>query len=226
MMTDVQREILIQKMLDAPATLTDAELHTIAGDAELRDIYEVSAAVSSACMSTREYDAAEEWTRFSSRIRRKPVWTRRWLRVAAVAAVAVAIAGVVAWMARSTSSHRAPLVAEAGVQDVSSPTVVESPAPDTVAVDTEAPAGEPNVPGSAKPLRRHMAAEVELPCGAVPDEMDIDEYMRIQQARADNELATLRAEVVQEEYELMCELYGAGSDKEEMSVSLQKVIIQ
>ncbi len=47
-MTDEQRDIIIAKMIDAPAALTDEELRMIASDAELSDIQAVSAAVSGA----------------------------------------------------------------------------------------------------------------------------------------------------------------------------------
>ena len=71
-MTEEQKEILIAKMLDAPSSLSDVELDSILHDDELRDIYEASAALSSACIRQPEWDMKAEWNSFRPRIRRKP----------------------------------------------------------------------------------------------------------------------------------------------------------
>ena len=39
-MTDIQKEILIEKMINCPTDLTDEELMLILSDEELKDIYE------------------------------------------------------------------------------------------------------------------------------------------------------------------------------------------
>ena len=67
-MTEEQKEILIAKMLDAPSSLSDVELDSILHDDELRDIYEASAALSSACIRQPEWDMKAEWNSFRPRI--------------------------------------------------------------------------------------------------------------------------------------------------------------
>lgn len=63
-MTEEQKEILIAKMLDAPASLSDMELDAILNDDELRDIYAASAALDSAYAAEAEFDMDAEWKRF------------------------------------------------------------------------------------------------------------------------------------------------------------------
>lgn len=55
-MTDEHKEILIAKLLDSPASLSDEELDAIAHDDELRDLYGVSSAVSDAYACRSEWD--------------------------------------------------------------------------------------------------------------------------------------------------------------------------
>lgn len=83
-MTEEQKDILIAKMLDAPATLSEKELELIATDDELRDIQKISAAISGALTPNIEIDAQQEWARFRPRIHRKPSPMRWVMRVAAI----------------------------------------------------------------------------------------------------------------------------------------------
>ena len=83
-MTEEQKEILISKMVDNPATLTDLEIDLILKDPELLDIYEMSSSVSGAYNSASDIDIEKEWKLFRPSILIKPRLMTRVMRVAAV----------------------------------------------------------------------------------------------------------------------------------------------
>lgn len=112
-MTDEQKEILIAKMLDAPSSLSDKELDAILHDDELRDIYEVSSAVSSAYAGQPELDMEDEWKRFRPRLRRKPTAMRWAMRVAAIFLGVVLASGIAVRIIDLIYTHdRQPVIAK------------------------------------------------------------------------------------------------------------------
>lgn len=104
-MTEEQKEILIAKMLDAPASLSDMELDAILNDDELRDIYAASAALDSAYAAEAEFDMDAEWKRFCPRLHRKPNKMRWFMRVAAIFLGVLIASGVVVKIINTTFTH-------------------------------------------------------------------------------------------------------------------------
>lgn len=200
-MTDEQKETLIARMLDTPDALSASDLETILHDEELRAIYDTSVALSNACVHQPEFDVDVEWRRFSARIHRKPSAWQWVMRVAAIF-LGVAIASGIAVRVTDvlfTSGHQAE-IAESDSHNVA-PALPSQPMPKT--------ADEPITESliihhrPAVPARHIAKAEISRPSQYNADQVEtdfgIDEYLRIQQARTDNDLARQVAESYIEE---------------------------
>lgn len=233
-MTEEQKEILIAKMLDAPASLSDMELDAISEDDELRDIYAASAALDSAYAAKQEFDMDAEWKRFSPRLRRKPDKMRWFMRVAAIFLGVILASSVVVKIINTAFSHDPqPVIAK--VEQVS-----KAPEHPTLHESLQAAESIDKTPvnhaigHSSKPVNtRHIAkAEVSKPATTaapvqIEPEIDVDEYLRIQQARIDNELALQMAESYMEEYDdLVPILDAAGLYSSEMDNEIRKITME
>lgn len=218
-MTEEYRDMLVAKMLDEPSSLTGAELEIIAGDEELRGIYEVSANVESAYDAARRIDVGKEWQIFRPRIHRPRSATWWMARVAALFFGVSLVSGVVVRVVDGvfTPSHTPATVAKVehaaampddeppvpeGLPLLSSPEAEAHPAsaPDKVI----APAGAaPSSPGYSEPEESESVNNI-----------DVDEYLRIQQARVDNDLALQNVEVMDERRAALSRMLGVidGAD--------------
>ncbi len=234
-MTEEQRDILIAKMLDAPSSLSDYELDMIEHDDELREIHETSAAISGACIRQPELDMDSEWERFRPRIRRKPSAIRRVMRVAAIFLGIMLVSSLLVKMVDHTLTSGKP----AALAKVEHPAPLDLPAsPEAVipspAVDDHTDAIKASAPGQARPAvprkARATLAKAKAPATPAtssPADLDIDEYLRIQQARIDNELAMQVAETVVDEFEAIRLLYDTiGEDDESMVNALREITMQ
>lgn len=232
-MTEAQKEILIAKMLDAPSSLSDEELNAILDDEELRDIYAASALVSSAKAAQPVLDTRAEWERFRPRIRRKPSSLRWIMRVAAIflgVIFASAIAGnLIDYVFTYYAPQPAIAKADSPQQSDSAPLVQaaqQTVEPEmTLKVETPKQKKHPATPS------RHLAkADIPKPAAELPvvdTDIDIDEYLRIQQARIDNDLAVQFAEAYMEEYDdLVPLLDAAGVYNAEFDNAIQRVTME
>ena len=184
-MTEEQKYNLIAKMLDNPATLTDDEIAIITADDELTGLLDMSARLKNAYAEPVIIDAEEEWKRFRPRLKRHTLMpSRRWMRVAAI------ILGVIflsTLLVRLTDfvfpPGQSPLIADA-VQSSHHDETVPMPT-----AEPAAPAEEETPPAktTAKKSKKHNVA--------VKKEIDIDEYVRIRQAKIDNDIATMMEEI-------------------------------
>jgi len=227
-MTDEQKEILIAKMLDAPSSLSDKELDAILHDDELRDIYEVSSAVSSAYAGQPELDMEDEWKRFRPRLRRKPTAMRWAMRVAAIFLGVVLASGIAVRIIDLIYTHdRQPVIAKVDQLQELKPDLSIQQRPQTSSTD-EMPQIEKSKP--AVPATRIAKAEVAPAKASRAQEepvIDIDEYLRIQQARIDNDLAIQAAESYMEEYDnLVPILDAAGVYDPEFDNAIRKVTME
>ncbi|MDE5785031.1 MAG: hypothetical protein K2H98_00705, partial [Duncaniella sp.] len=197
-MTEELKEILIAKMLDTPASLSDDELDSILHDRELREIYEISAAVSDACVSQQPINANEEWERFRPRIVRKP-WTMSWVMcVAAIFLGVMVIAGIMVKLVDYVfTPETAPVIADA--EKKAEPEIL-------IPIISDAPAESSERPAVVTAIHNQEAASSS-------EEIDIDEYLMIQQARIDNELALQDAAMYEDDfYELLPQLDLTGDE--------------
>ncbi len=198
-MTDELKDILTAKMLDNPSALTDADIEAILADDELRDIYEMSAAVSGASVEVPRFDMDAEWqslqARMTPRRRRSPLW---WgVRAAAVLAGVALATGLLVRMADTSlqPGEKVPVIAKVH-KPVVEP-VVTPPAVEDEVTHEPAPVAK-----ELPRVKRYAPAPSPAPVETEP-EIDIDEYVRIQQARIDNDLALQAAEVYRAEFDAL-----------------------
>lgn len=96
-MTDIQKEILIEKMINCPTDLTDEELMLILSDEELKDIYETSRILKTSLAKPPETDPRKEWELYRPRIARRPNMFGWIARIAAVFFAVVLIGKIVGY---------------------------------------------------------------------------------------------------------------------------------
>lgn len=204
-MTDEQKEILIAKMLDAPSTLSNEDLNMIQHDEELKDIYEVSSAISGATMPQPELDMEEEWKLFRPRIRRWRTPSRWIMKVAAIFLGVLALGGITGKIIDyMLTTENQPLVATA--QQPDSPIKEIDPKLEVESMEKEF--AEENVETkeslSVIPHRKRVKAEsAESEATNEDNLIDIDELIRIEQAKIDNDMAVLTAQQILIDYNTM-----------------------
>lgn len=198
-MTEVQKEILIAKILDSPSCLSDEEVGIILHDDEMRDIYEISAAVNgSVRASEMALDVDDEWSRFRARYRKNGSPLRWIVRTAAVISGIILVSLLAGFLIfRISPADETKVIAKADPAIIigeSLPAIKEEYAP-AIPAEAEKP---------AKPITKtRKAPRKESAPGQDTIEIDIDEYLRIQQAAIDNEIALQTARIIKEEYEVL-----------------------
>lgn len=230
-MTEEKKEILIAKMLDTPSSLSDEELDLILNDDELCDIYSVSANISGACIRQPEFDMNAEWNKFRPRLRRKPT-TMHWImRVAAIFLGVLFASSVVVKIIDSAFTYdQRPVIAK----------VEKSTAIDNEAVvhhniqvpkSEEEPEIKQRIERNNSGSNRHLTkTETNHPGSTVPQDesdIDVDEFLRIQEACIDNDLAMQVAESYVEGYDdLATLLNAAGTLNPELDNMIKKVTME
>lgn len=188
-MTEEHKEILLGRMVDNPAGLSSDDMAMIAGDEELRELYQLSVDLKTACVRPPEIDEAKEWQRFRSRMRvaHRSRWSRM-MRVAAIFLGVMLLSGVAV-----TLIDRVMLVSESTeIAALPVDTVTVAPMQEEVAgPELMADAAVKEAGGKAKRAVRKQSA---------PPEPSIEEYLAVQQARIENEIATELAEVIKQQY--------------------------
>lgn len=229
-MTDEQKEFLIAKMLDAPSALSAEDLEAIEQDEELRDICQMSADLSSACIREPEMNMNEEWARFRQQLNRKRSARRSALRIAAIFAGVLVVASVaVRIMNLESGSDSTPRTAKAEpiqpTHSLSTPTALAGPA-------LMAQQNQPTTSPRHNPKRvRNAKARISPPRVAetsqAMNEIDVDEYLRIQQAIIDNELALQAAEMLTDELTAISLVSDSGSEPNpELDNAIKRVTMQ
>lgn len=228
-MTDEQKEILIAKMLDAPSTLSDQDLNMIQHDEELKDIYEVSSAISGATMPQPELDMEKEWNLFRPRIRRWRSPSRWIMKVAAIFLGVLALGGITGKIIDyMLTTENQPLVAIAK-QPVSK--IKESnPKPEyesmEIGINEESVVNKESK--SIIPHRKRVKAESTISEEATENNIiDIDELIRIEQAKIDNDIAVITAQQIIVDYnELLLNVDMNEIDNEQMIQTINMLTMQ
>ncbi len=211
-MTEGQKDILICKMLDNPDSLTDKELEMILHDEELRDIYEVSALVSGAVASQKEFDAEQEWRLFRHRILPKPSWTRRFMRIAAIFLGVIVVSGIIGKIIDYTLTK--------GYEDQMAETV-KSTTPKRPEIKEDTPK-IPYVEPTSTPEQTKETATTKIaaqkktfqaPQNEEEEEIDVDEYLRQQQEEIEDAIIRQNAEIQIDEYYAMKEFISGMNDE-------------
>lgn len=196
-MREEDKDILTAKMLDAPSALTDDEIDAIIQDDELRGIYEMSADLVWACAERAPVNVADEWKRFSRKLPNRPSMFKRAVRVAAVFVVMLMAAGMafnLTWTCRAPEARN--------VNTGEKKRTAISSAEGQIAAACE-PKPEPDAETgkqSPAPDRQRKVAAADYVPAFEDEDPEIDEYLRVQQAVADSELASMTARTIQEEY--------------------------
>lgn len=202
-MREEEKDILTAKMLDAPSALTDDEIDAIIQDDELRGIYEMSSDLIRACAEIAPVDVADEWKRFSRKLpNRRPSMFKRAVQVAAVFVAILMAAGLAInlnWTCRVPEARNV----HTGVTKRPEISAPEGYMAAVYELKSE-PDAETGKQETATVRQRKSAASDDVP--AIEDEdpeiedPEMEEYLRVQQAVADNELASMTARTIQEEY--------------------------
>lgn len=232
-MTEDQKESLIAKMLDAPSTLSGAELEAILYDDELRDIYEASAALSGACCRQPQLDMRAEWARFRPLLRRQPA-ARRWsIRVAAIFFGVILASGIAVRIIDNVFSNKpSRAIVNAEPPAEAKPAAIICPAPLAPQINTGKTESVPANEGHHRaPARHHLAQAETAPAteaaATVEPDIDIDEYLRLQQARVGNDLALQAAQSFAQEYdELTAILDAVGARDAALDNAIRKVTME
>lgn len=232
-MTDEQKDILIAKIIDDPRSLSDHELDMILHDDELSDICRISSELNGALATQPHIDIKAEWKRFRPFLAPRVKPWRRVLKAAAILSGVVLISAITMMLLNSirddgTASDPTILMASADNPDRSVELVPvaysdtdsdnEIQAPPTSKADRQSPA-------SVRKLSARNPSTVSVQTEST--EIDIDEYVRIQQAKIDNDLALIAAKEYEEEYgKLLAYLESIGIDTSGIENEMQEITMQ
>lgn len=184
-------------MIDRPAELSPDEIMTISRDEELRELYEISAKLQDTLQPDSLTPVTQEWDMFSRKLNmrrpKKKLYRRLALTVAVVAGVLLISAAVVKIIGHAPSVPDSSLTAGV-VKNV----IIENPA-DTTACRPLTPRRPMDV--AEEHISRNSGSPRQTTAKGTPHDLsaaasiDIDNYMRIEQARIDNEIAMAMAEI-------------------------------
>ena len=201
-MTEEIKNTLIEKMIDRPDELTSDEIMAICSDEELRNLYEISTKLQDTLQPAPQTPVTQEWDMFSRRLSIRRPKKRLYLHLvqsaAAVAGILLISAVIVKITGHAPSAQCPSLTA-----DVISTDITKNPA-DTIRCQndklvTTLKNDASHIADASKPDKNRSpkkAKSASTPT-ATPD---FDEYLRIEQARIDNEIAMAMAEVYEAEY--------------------------
>ncbi|MDE5851158.1 MAG: hypothetical protein K2H38_13555 [Muribaculaceae bacterium] len=201
-MTQQEKDILMEKMLDPDGVLSDKDLEMVFHDDELKEIYELSSAVRGACVQLPKIDVEREWRLFRHRIRPRPSRWKWVMRVAAIFLGVMFVSGIVRIALDHILTEKKtvavvkskPLTTEKFTQEGSNP----EPLP---IVEND------DLPASDTPVSRKAVTPRKNAIENTVDEadIDVDEYLRLQQARIDNDIAMIQAELLIDEIKTLRE---------------------
>ncbi|MCM1451968.1 MAG: hypothetical protein NC102_06900 [Clostridium sp.] len=197
-MTQPERDKIIEKMLTKPSALSDAEIERILADDELCQLYD-AAMQAKAAISLKDYDADAEWAAFVPKLKKKPRFAfAGWSAAAAVAALL--IAGISFLKTSDNKESTMTLIAKTDTlyinQGVTEAEIKDSVEPELLA---QAEAKLPEAPKISNKKKTTSPPNIPTPplnnpTLQQPAEIDLQEAYIIEQARIENELATLRAQ--------------------------------
>lgn len=233
-MTDEIRNNLIEKMIDRPADLSPDEIAAIMGDAELRDLYEISADLQDSLIEEPQINVEEEWGNFRRLLsaRRRHLSLNAIMQIAAIFIGIALLSGVVINIINNQSSQTSVAGMLADVQRTNDscgiavvpktkiaineqqPTTTPSPtttSPSTAKTPHSTPSSPKTAPTVASETKATTTptATADATTEIYPTDFDPDQYVKVQQARIDNEIAMAMAERYLTEYNIKRETEAA-----------------
>ncbi len=226
-MTKENKDILIAKMLDSPSSLSDEELDIILNDEELKDIYDISSDVRSACIMQPEIDVEEEWKLFRNKIKRQR-FPKRWImRVAAIFLGVIFIGGsagkIVDYFLTSSPKSVIAKVEQPDNTNIKAEHHNILPESESETIEIS-PSLNIDRQTAAQKRRYAVAVKSENEAKCHVSDVDIDELLRIEQARIDNDFAMLTAEEIIEEYDLFLQDYYLNYDTDDELINTINVL--
>lgn len=220
-MTEEQKELLIARMIEVPSSLSDEELEAIVQDEELRALYEMCVDVEASSRTVPKIDTQEEWARFRPLLHRRHCAMRRFMRVAAIFLGVILAAGAIdKAIDRMLLYNEAPEIVkiEPSMPLRKKPEGEARPRPKPVeeALDPKPVAVQASVP--------HQKAYRKVQSEPSSD-IDVDEYLRIQQAKVDNDLAIQEAEMYEMQKSVVLRIIDLMDEQQEDN-NFRKVIMQ
>lgn len=230
-MTEEEKDILIEKMIDQPLSLTDEELNAIMEDSELKEIYEVSSSLKGFSLSKIDIDGQQEWELFRPRIKKKTSPFRWMMRMAAIFLGILLLSSVLNRIIDGVfDQSKKPVISQVNevlednpeTRDENKNLAVNSVTISTGKVDNKHQQVINKTINTPKAIEEEREIEIQR-----SNQIDIDEYLRIQEARIENDLALLTAEIYKEEMEyIKPELESQGVDEEWIEKEIKKVTMQ
>ncbi|MDE6338824.1 MAG: hypothetical protein K2K97_03435 [Muribaculaceae bacterium] len=210
-MTEEQKDILIEKMIDRPESLTSEEMAIIASDLELKELYEMSVILTDNMVDLPEPDIDAEWMNIKRRIvsqGHQRHFKRWWIGVAAVFAAVLLCSVAFKYIISENKTVSTPYISEVRSEAPSKPYMAET-------VDC----AEDSIESSQEKKQPMIQQRVSADIASDAEEVDIDEYIRIKQARIDNEVAVALSRLYQEEYSVSMEVLADILDQESVNDS-------
>lgn len=220
-MTDEIRNNLIEKMIDRPTDLSPDEIEAVMGDAELRDFYEISVDLQNSLIEEPQINIKEEWGNFRQLLsaRRRRLSLKAIMQIAAIFIGIALLSGVVLNIINSQSSQSsvAGMLADVqrtndtcGIYIAPKTTTIATPKPTTSTPSEQSKSQQIATKNMSSatvvPIATASASTIDTPINPhavdAPDDFDPDQYVRVQQARIDNEIAMAMAERYLTEYNL------------------------
>lgn len=232
-MTDEIRNNLIEKMIDRPADLSPDEIAAIMGDAELRDFYEISVDLQNSLIEEPQINAEEEWGNFRRLLsaRRRHLSLKAIMQIAAIFIGIALLSGVVLNIINNQSSQTSVTGMLADVQRTNDSCGIAVVPKTKIAINeqqptttsptstspstAETPHSTPSSPKTAPTIASETKATTTPTATAnattdiYPSDFDPDQYVKVQQARIDNEIAMAMAKRYLTEYNIKRETEAA-----------------
>lgn len=226
-MTDAQKERLIEKMIDTPSLMTDEELELILNDQELWDIYEMSSSLSNAYIPQPEVVIRKEWKSFKPFLKKKPNFIHIFVKIAAIflgILVLSSITGMVVY--RLVNNDERKVIVKVDEKKIIEVLSSEEPKNTLSENKNEMTPSESqnNIYQTPREVNSKSVINDNM---KESEEIDIEEYMRIQQARVDNELAVLEVQLILDEYnELIPLIDSLNIDNSLLQAKINNLTIQ
>ena len=227
---------LINKMIDNPDSLTNQDLDAILKDPKIKEIYEISSTIKGFTVSGIEVNGMKEWELFRPRIQNKTNPFKWIMRVASIFLGIMCLSYVVDRIINMALDQQTTTVIsktneiydgkhQNGMKNQTFVVSSEDTSQKVVEVSNVEVAPKREIKNPSSSLKS-IKEKIDLETSEL-NEVDIDEYLRIQEAKIENELAFLNAQIYLLEIErIKFDLLNQGLDEEWIDKEIKKITTQ